>query len=43
MGEERKVYKVLWESKKERGNLGNQSVNGRMGSEWILGRLSVGI
>jgi hypothetical protein len=42
MGEERKVYKVLVETPKERGHLGDQGVNGRMRSEWILGRLAGG-
>jgi hypothetical protein len=40
MGEERKVYKVLTESPKERYLLEDQGINGRMGSEWILGRLA---
>jgi hypothetical protein len=40
MGEERKVYKVLQQSRKERDNLEDQGVGGKMGSEWILGRLA---
>jgi hypothetical protein len=35
MGEGRKVYKVL-----ERDHLEDQGVGGKMGSEWILGRLA---
>jgi hypothetical protein len=31
-----------WESPKERDHLENQGVSGRMGSEWILGRLAWG-
>jgi hypothetical protein len=34
MGEERKVYKVLVE---------DQGVGGKMGSEWILGKLAWGV
>jgi hypothetical protein len=40
MGEERKVYKVLMESPKERDHWDDQGVGGKMGSEWILGRLA---
>jgi hypothetical protein len=29
-----------WESQKERGHLEDQGVGGKMGSEWILGRLA---
>jgi hypothetical protein len=43
MGEERNVYKVLVESQKERDHLKDQSVDGRMGSEWILWRLAGGV
>jgi hypothetical protein len=43
MGEERKVYWVLVESQKERDHLEHQGINGRMGSEWILGRLAEGM
>jgi hypothetical protein len=39
MGEERKVYKVLVGKLKERDHLKDQGVGGKMGSEWILGRL----
>jgi hypothetical protein len=40
MGEERTVYRILWESQKERDSLKDQGVDGRMGSEWILGGLA---
>jgi hypothetical protein len=43
MGEERKVYKVLVESPKERNHLEDQSVGGKMGSYWILWRLPWGV
>jgi hypothetical protein len=43
MGEERKVYKVLVASPKEREYLENQGVGGKMGSEWILRRLAWGV
>jgi hypothetical protein len=43
MGEERKAYKVSWESLKERVNSEDQDVDGRMGSEWILGRMARGV
>jgi hypothetical protein len=38
MEEDRKFYKVLWENPKERDHLEDQLVDGRMESEWILGR-----
>jgi hypothetical protein len=44
MGEEMNVYKVLMgKSQKERDHSGDQGVDGRMGSEWILGRLAGGV
>jgi hypothetical protein len=43
VGEDKKVYKVLVESKKERDHLEDQGIGGRMGSEWILGRLAWGL
>jgi hypothetical protein len=43
MGEERNVYNVLRESQKERDHLEDQGIDGRMGSEWILGRLARGV
>jgi hypothetical protein len=42
MGEERKLYKVWWESPKERDRSEGQGVGGRKGSEWISGRLAGG-
>jgi hypothetical protein len=42
MGEERKVYRILMESPKERNHSKDQGVVGKMGSEWILGRLAIG-
>jgi hypothetical protein len=38
MGEERKVYKG-----REGDHLEDQGVGGKMGSEWILGRLVLGV
>jgi hypothetical protein len=44
MGEERKVYKVLLgKPEGERDHSEDQGVDGRMGSEWILGRLAWGV
>jgi hypothetical protein len=40
MGEERKVYKVLVGSPKERIRSEDQGVGGRMKTEWILERLA---
>jgi hypothetical protein len=37
-----KCTRFWWESQKERDNLEDKDVDGRMGSEWILGRLSGG-
>jgi hypothetical protein len=42
MGQERKVYKVLV-GKPEGDYLEDQGIDGRMGSEWILGRLAGGV
>jgi hypothetical protein len=42
MGEERKLYKVLVGSPKERDHWEDQGVGGKMESEWILGRLAWG-
>jgi hypothetical protein len=37
---ERRVYKFFWwESPKERDHSEDRGINGRMGSEWIFGRL----
>jgi hypothetical protein len=41
MGEERKVYKVLVGKPEEKYHLEDQGVGGKMGSEWILGRLAL--
>jgi hypothetical protein len=46
MGEERrreKCTRFWWESPKERDHWEDQGVGGRMGSEWILGRLAWGM
>jgi hypothetical protein len=43
MGEERNVYKVLVGKPKGKDHLEDQNVGGRMGSEWILGRLALGV
>jgi hypothetical protein len=40
MEEEIKCTRFWWESPKERDHLEDQGVDGRMGSEWILGRLA---
>jgi hypothetical protein len=42
MGQERKVYKVLVGKPEGRNHLEDQGVGGKMGSEWILGRLAWG-
>jgi hypothetical protein len=38
--EEKKVYRVWWESLKERDLLERQGVDVKMGSKWILGTLA---
>jgi hypothetical protein len=45
MGDERRgiFTRICWESQKERDHLGDQSVDVRIGSEWILGRLAGGM
>jgi hypothetical protein len=40
MGEEGKVYKVLMGKPEGKRPLEDQGVGGKMGSEWILGRLA---
>jgi hypothetical protein len=40
MGEERNVYRVLMGKPEGKRPLERQGVDGRMGSEWILGRLA---
>jgi hypothetical protein len=42
IGEERKVYKVLVGKPKGMRPLEDQGLDGRIGSEWILGRLAGG-
>jgi hypothetical protein len=42
MGEE-SVQEFWWASQKERDHWEDQGVDGRMGSEWILGRLAGGV
>jgi hypothetical protein len=42
MGEERSCTRFWWESQKERDHSEDQGVGGKMGSEWILGRLAWG-
>jgi hypothetical protein len=43
MAQGKRVYNVWWGSPKERDHLEDQGVEGRMGSEWILGRLAVAV
>jgi hypothetical protein len=43
MGEERKVYKGLVGNPEGERHSEDQGVDGRMGSDWILGRLAVGV
>jgi hypothetical protein len=40
---EKSVQRFWWESPKERDHLEDQGVGGKMGSEWILGRLAGGM
>jgi hypothetical protein len=40
MAEERKWWKILVESPKEKDHLEDQGVDGRMGSKWTLGILA---
>jgi hypothetical protein len=42
MGEERKCTRFWWENLREGDHWEDQGVRGRMGSEWILGRLAWG-
>jgi hypothetical protein len=39
-GEERNVYRVLMGKPERKRPLEDQDVDGRMGSEWMLGRLA---
>jgi hypothetical protein len=43
MGKDRKVYRVLVGNPKERDHSEDRGVDGRMWSEWILGRLTGGV
>jgi hypothetical protein len=43
MGEERKLYKVLMGKPEGKNHLEDQGVSGKVGSEWILGRLAWGM
>jgi hypothetical protein len=43
MAEEREVYTFWEESQKEGDHLEDKGIDGRMGSEWILGRLVRGV
>jgi len=38
-----KCTRFWWESPKERDHSEDQGVDGKMGSEWILGRLAWGV
>jgi hypothetical protein len=38
-----KCTRFWWESPKERDHSEDQGVDGKMGSEWILGRLACGV
>jgi hypothetical protein len=40
VGEERKLHRFLVDKSEERNLLSDRDVHGRMGSEWILGRLT---
>jgi hypothetical protein len=43
MGEERKVYKILVGKLEGKDHWEDQGVSGKLGSEWILGRLGWGL
>jgi hypothetical protein len=43
IGEERKVYKVLVGKPEGKRPLGRPRRSGKLGSEWILGRLAWGV
>jgi hypothetical protein len=40
---ERNVYRVLMGKQEGKNHLEDQGIDGRMGSEWILGRLAGGV
>jgi hypothetical protein len=42
-GENSNVYNNLIGGQKERDHLEDQGIGGRMGSEWILGRMAGGV
>jgi hypothetical protein len=42
LGRREKCTRFWWESPKERHHWEDQGVGGKMGSEWILGRLAWG-
>jgi hypothetical protein len=43
MGEGRNVYRVWWESPKEKDSLKDRGVDGRMRSKWTSGRVAGGV
>jgi hypothetical protein len=43
MGEVRKLYKILVGKPEGKRPLGRPRLGGKMGSEWILGRLAWGV
>jgi hypothetical protein len=43
MGEKRKIYNVMVEKPEGKSSVEDQGVDGRMGSEWTLGRLVGGV
>jgi hypothetical protein len=43
MGEERNVYNILMGKPEGKNHLEDQGIDGRIGSEWILGRLAGGV
>jgi hypothetical protein len=43
MGEERNVYRVLMRKPEGKNHLEDQGIDGRMGSQWILGKLAGGV
>jgi hypothetical protein len=43
MGAGKNVYRVLWESLKERDYLEDLGIDGKKGSKWTLGRFAGGV